>query len=371
MPSGSRVTVNRGHRAGPGGGVSGRQGERRAGGQRGGRQGGKARQLVDLVREDEGLARRGSGQQRLDGDALHPGRTRHRAAHERHPPAVGQGHVDGGPLCTGDQLGGLLPQDLLVTRVEFTDRRTRHHAAAQADGPGGQIRPQQCALVRGALPQQPPLDDLGRPADRRGQRGAVETARIAEAQDTLDAPAERITDGKRDAGALLGAFREVLGAVDTDELPLREGQTDPVRAGDLLGEHEPGDPLDRRQVPGHRRIAEAAQQDRPVRVRDRDVDLAAGERGLQPVEHGSGRADDTAPRVEVVPVGEVGLVRRQAQGPAALPRVQDGRPYARLDGLALEKPLATKGGPRAVSRTPRRLGFLAGPNHASPHLRLR
>ncbi len=371
------LPVGRDHRAGFGGQVPGRQREGRSCGQCGDlagvqREGGQVRHGVHLVRQDEGRSGRGAGQHGLHDEAPHPGGARHRTAHERHPPAVGQGHVDGGPLRAGDQLGGLLHQDRPVPRVERVRRRVPRDAPAArpgGSGPRGRVRPQQGSLVRGALSQQPPLDDLGRPADGGRQPGLLEAARVAEAQDALDAPAERVPDGQRHTGVLLGALREVLGAVDADELPLGEGQADPVGAGDLLREDEPRDDLDRRQAPGHRGVPEAAQQDCSVRVGDRDVDLAAGERGLQPVQHGSGRADDAATRVEVVPVGQVGPVRRQPQGPAAPPRVQDGRPHALLDRLALEEPLAKTGGPRALSRTTRRLGFLAGPNHAPPHLR--
>ena len=82
-----------------------------------GRFGGEAQRLVDLVRDGARRAKCGAGENGLDGDALHSGDTRHQAAHERDPSAVGQGHVDGGPLCAGDQLGGLLHEDRPVAGV--------------------------------------------------------------------------------------------------------------------------------------------------------------------------------------------------------------------------------------------------------------
>lgn len=188
--------------------------------------------------------------------------------------------------------------------------------AVKADGgfgSGVQVRPQQRALTRGTLPEQPPLDGPGRLAQRDRQRRVFGAAGIAEAQDALDTTAERIADRKRAAGASLRTLGEVLGTVYPDELPLRQCETDAVGAGDPFGEHESGDALERRETSGQRRLSETAQEDRPVRIGDGDVHLAAGEHGLQLVEHGDGRADDPAVPVEIFPEGKVGLVRREAE----------------------------------------------------------
>ena len=123
------------------------------------------RRLLDLAREGEGLARCGAGEDGLDGHALHSGGTRHRTAHERDPPAVGEGHVDRGPLPVGDQLSGLLHEDRPVTGAQLEGRLVDPDTAVRAGGgfgSGGQVRPQQSALTHGTLPQQPPLDGPGR-----------------------------------------------------------------------------------------------------------------------------------------------------------------------------------------------------------------
>lgn len=142
-------------------------------------------------------------------------------------------------------------------------------------GPGVQVRPQQSALTRGTLPQQPPLDGLGRLAYRDRQLRVFGAARIAEAQHALDTTAERIADGKRAAGASLGALGEVLGTVNPDELPLRQCETDAVGARDPFGEHESRNALERRKAPGQRRLPETAQEDRAARIGHGDVHLAA------------------------------------------------------------------------------------------------
>ncbi len=321
-------------------------------------------------RHEERLVRCGAGQDGLGDEALHPRGSRHRAAHQRDLPAVGQGHADRGSLCAGDQLGGLFQQDRLVAgaypgaQVADPDAVVRQGGGL---GAGVQVRPQQGALAFGALSEQPPLDGVGRPAYHRGQRRVLGAARVAEAQDALDAAADRVADRNGPAGVALRAFGEVLGAVDLDELPLGQREPDAVGAGVLLGEDEPGDALERREGPGQGRLSEAAQQHGPVRVREGDVHPGVGEPGLQPVQHRLGRADDPGIVLEVLQEGEPGLVGGEPQGPAALPRVPDGDADAGVDCLALQKPLTRTGGPLAVRRTPRRCRFPAAPNHASPH----
>lgn len=280
-----------------GGGTPGRRGAGNVFGRRDGRDagrlGGEAEQPVDLARGGEGLSRwrageEDAGEEGLDGDAFHSGGTRHRTAHQRHPSAVGQGHVDGGPLRAGDQLGGLLHEDRPVTGVQLTGQFVHSDAVVKADGgigAGAQVRLQQSALACGTLLQQSPLDGFGRLAYHGDERRVLGAARIAEAQDAFNVPAERVADGNRTAGAPLGAFGEVLGTVDPDELPLRQCETDAVGGGELLGEHESRDALDRREASGQGRLSETAQKDRPGRIRDGDVHLAAREPGLQPVEH--------------------------------------------------------------------------------------
>ncbi len=304
--------------------VFGRQGPGilpvRRGGRDEGGPAGKARQYVDLLRDGEGFTRWETGENGFDGDALDPGGARHRTGHERDPPTARQRHLDSGTLTAGDQLGCPLHDDRPVTRVQLKSEVLHPDSvpcAGLADGVP--VRPQQSTFASGALPQQSALDGVGRPANHGGQRRILGAARIAEAQDALDPSAERVAEGKRAAGARLGAFGEVLGTVDPDELPLHQGETDAVGTGHLLGEDESRGALDRREVPGQGRGSESAHQDRAVRVGEGDVHLAAREPGLEPGEDGSGRADDRAVRIEVVTEGQVRPVRREAQGAAAVP----------------------------------------------------
>lgn len=193
------------------------------------------------------------GEQRLDHDALHPGGARHGAADERDPPAAGQGHLGDGPAVRGHQLRGPLLEGRLIALLQLALEELDHADRVPVDavlaGPGQargvEIGLQQTALARRTLVHQPPLDGFGRLA-HHGDQGRVRLGvRIPEAQDALDVPAELVAQGYRGAGARLGPLGEVLGAVDLAQAPLREGEADAVRPGELLGEDEPGDDLDR------------------------------------------------------------------------------------------------------------------------------
>lgn len=287
---------------------------RRAGG--GGRMHREPERRADVSGGGE-LLRRVAVEDRLDGDAFDPGRTRHRTAQEGDPSAAGQGHLDGGPLSRGDQLDGLLREDHLITPVQVALGHLAHRdqppVPGRVPGPhvvsGIEIGVQQGALARRALLQQPAFDGSGRPAYHGVQRRVRVGARKAEAEDALDAPAERVANGNRRAGARLGALGEVFGSVDVTELPVRKCETDTVRPTELLGEHEARDALDRGESLHHGHLAETTLKNCPAPVGEGHVHPTAREPGFQPVQHGSGSPDETAVQIQIVPIREVGLVR--------------------------------------------------------------
>ncbi|QSY48617.1 hypothetical protein J3S04_26600 [Streptomyces griseocarneus] len=293
------------------------------------------------------------GQERLDDDALDSGGARHRAADQGDVPAAGQVHLDGGPLGGGDQLGGLLLEDHLVAPVQpARGELAELPVAGRHTAPGVEVRLQQAALPRRALLQQPLFDDAGRPADHGAEGGVRLFGEITEAQDALDEPVERVPDGYRRARVGLGAFGEVLGAVDADQPPLREGQPDAVGPAELLGEHEAGGALDRGQPSGHGRVAETAVQHRPAPVGEAYVHLPAREHGLQPIHDRTGRPDEAAVQVEVLDIGELAAVRGEPQRPAALPRAQDRAAHGALDRPAAKESVTREHGADVVRHEP-------------------
>ena len=194
--------------------------------------------------------------------------------------------------------------------------------------------------------------------------GCSKPARIAEAQDALDAPAERVAHGKRAAGARLGALGEVLGAVDLDRAAVPPGR-DRCRwyrrtARRTRTRGRSGSPGG--SWPATRLRSGAGEPCRRRRRRRCSSALPAN-LDSQPVEHRYGRAGDPVVRVEVLPEGKVGPVRRQPQGPAALPGAQDRRAHALLNRLPLQESLTERAGP---CRLPCALNIGSSPDRTTP-----
>lgn len=260
----------------------------------------------------------GRGEDRFDGDPLHPGGARHGAAQQGDPTAAGQRHLDGGPLGRGDQFGGLLLQDHLVPPVqtalgELAQLPVAARIATRRTAPDFEVRLQQVPLARRTLLQQPPFDGSGGLADHGVQRGVRVGERIAEAEHAFNTPTEQVPDGNCRAGVGLGAFGEVLGPVDIDQLPFRERQPDPVRPAEPLGEHEARDALDRGQVPHQGRFAEPALQHRAAPVGEGHIHVPAREPTLKPVQYGHRGADEPPVQIEILAVGKFAAVRGEAQ----------------------------------------------------------
>lgn len=233
--------------------------------------------------------------------------------------AAGQQDVDGGSLGRGDQVGGPLLEDHLVTPVQpapgqsapgkLAQLPVARRIAGRRTVPGVEIRLEQGAFPRRTLLQQPSFDGTGGLADHEVQGRVRIGGRITEAEHAYDASAERVPDGNGRTRIGLGAFGEMLGAVDVDQLPFRERQTDSVGARELLGEHETRDTLDRGQLPDLGGFAETALQHGAASIGEGHIHGSAREPVLQPVQYGCGGADEPPVQIEILEVGKLAAFR--------------------------------------------------------------